>query len=26
MTMPGNKRQKYIELLAGEIERLNHGA
>src|SRR6267143_1987133 len=26
MAMPGNKRQKYIELLADEIERLNHGA
>jgi hypothetical protein len=25
MAMPGNKRQRYIELLAGEIERLNDG-
>ncbi|MGA7410477.1 MAG: DUF6760 family protein [Bryobacteraceae bacterium] len=26
MTMPGSKRQKYVELLAEEIERLNDGA
>jgi hypothetical protein len=26
MTMPGTKRQRYVELLADEIERLNHGA
>jgi hypothetical protein len=25
MAMPRTKRQKYIELLAGEIERLNDG-
>jgi hypothetical protein len=26
MTMAGSKRQRYVELLADEIERLNHGA